>query len=1188
MKRSLPPPTLALLPLLLLIPLTATAGEAAWHHPLYLDGGDFWHARIAVTVHSDGEIAAKGEPVAIPVGAAPGEAALAGKRAEAVRVCDAHGTELLFALTAPDGTAITRGPIPAGSTLVLPVQCPAKGTAVSYVYFDNPRAGEVPDFLPARHKLVNGDVERGEGDIPAGWRHDDADDTHRATWSAEDPQSGRRCLKTVVARRAEPTWIATRQGGIHVVSGAKYVMRGWVKAEDVEGFAGWYLHVGNREDPMLIAPMLSGGDGTYDWKQVTARFTTPAEANRASLGTVLRGTGTAWFDNVTLECLEPGNLRAEAAQPERASLREVGLGAPWPESRPEGPSWGRRALVRVFNFSPEPTGRPLVTMQIGRIASRMRGRLNRESIRVTLAGRPVRHFLYGDLLLFEGSVPGRTAHCYYVYLSDDAKPASSASAPSAPMKALLAGEGNLVENPGFEQGDPLPTGWTASGPPKGPEGVTYGLDAPGRDGLGQRSARMHVPADVEPNWRGWQQAVPVQPGRTYLFAAWVKCEGVEGGDVRLHAHCHTAEGKLSEHNPMVGCGPSIQGTTDWTLMSGRFTMPEDTVRFHLHLTMNATGAVWHDGVLLAPIVLAAAVRMEGRPVATAEAVSVWQVPALIKVFGDDPAPASAREARISVARNEREPLQLAVRSARAIDDVRVKVDPPVNARGARLDDVEVNMVGYVPIDYPTSYYRSEAEPWQRRIPTQSPRSDGWPGMWPDPLLPADTFDLEANSTQPIWITVAAGKDARAGDYRGTVRLESGGRSVAEVPFGVHVWDFGLEDENHVAAIYDVRLGRAGDLWGKPLDEVYPEIVRFMADRRLSPDTIRPTPVVKLEEGRVVTDFAEYDRMAEIYFDRLGLPFAYTPWQFYLFGWGHPPKTVFGERPYPGDPPYEGVDRSKLRPEYKRAYQACLRAFWDHVKEKGWARKIVLYISDEPFDRHEYIIDQMKALCDMIHEVDPEIPVYSSTWKHVPEWDGYLDVWGIGHYGRVPVDKMAELRAAGDRLWFTTDGQMCTDTPYCAVERLLPHYCFQYDVEAYEFWGVGWLTYDPYRFGWHSFIHQTSEPGTSYWVRYPNGDGFLLYPGAPIGHRGPVSSLRFEQAREGVEDYEYLYLLRALVAEAKSAGRDTAEAERALREAAELVTIPNAGGLQSTKILPDPKAVYRVRESLAQAIEQLTR
>ena len=231
---------------------------------------------------------------------------------------------------------------------------------------------------------------------------------------------------------------------------------------------------------------------------------------------------------------------------------------------------------------------------------------------------------------------------------------------------------------------------------------------------------------------------------------------------------------------------------------------------------------------------------------------------------------------------------------------------------------------------------------------------------------------------------------------------------------------------------------------------------------------------------------------------------------------------------------------------------------------------------------------MKALCDMIHEVDPNIPIYSSTWRHVPDWDGYLDVWGIGHYGVVPTEKIAQLRAAGDRVWFTTDGQMCTDTPYCAVERLLPHYCFKYGAEAYEFWGVGWLTYNPYRFGWHSYIHQSDQPGSSYWVRYPNGDGFLLYPGKPIGQEATVRSIRFDQAREGVEDYEYLNLLKGGIERAKAAGRDASEAEEVLREAQQLVVIPNAGGRYSTRILADPRVIDATKRRLAEAIQLLGR
>lgn len=1164
------------------VPITSHGTEAAWHHPLCLDGGQSWQTRIPIQTENRTETALEGRPVAIDIGEGAGQAALAGQRAEAIRVCDANGIEMLFALYGRDGERIAEGPVPDDATLVIPIECPANSTVVYYVYFNNPAAGRLPDFLTARPGLTNGDVEMGAGDAPASWTHDRPDAEHRASWSTENPQSGRHCLETVVAADAEPTWIATRQRGIHVTAGARYRVQAWVKGENIQGIAGWYLHVGNREQSMMIAPTLSAGDGTFDWKQVRLEFTVPAAADRMTLGTVLRGTGTAWFDNATLECLSPGRIVAKAGRPESMDLRMIGTDAPWYESDQEG-SYERRAAVNVINLPQEDLGPTLVAIDLWRLEARTRGRLNRHSIVVTLDGRPVPHALLGDQLLFKTSLPARTLCRYYLYFSE-AQGSSSGDSDDQPSITRIAS--NLVRNSGFEEGEPMPDDWSTGAPPQAPNGVTYGFDKPGRDGLGNRCVRMHVPAGVPNTWRGWRQGVPVKPGRTYLLSAWLKCKDIGGGEVRVHAHRHTADGGLSKHEPFTGIGPGISETTDWTLLSGTLAMPEDTVKLHLHLTMEQTGTVWHDNITMVEITTGTVVGLEGKPNKETGQIAVWQVPAVVKVFQDDVPPNEPKPIKISAARNEQEPIQLAVRSSREIRGVQVELDPLVGPNGLRLSDPEVTIVGYVPIDHPTSYYSSNSPAWHRKAPTARGGCDGWAGMWPDPLLPRKTFDITPDTTQAVWITVDVPKQAPAGDYKGTVRFVQDTRTVAAAPISVHIWDFMLPDENHVAAIYDVRLGHGSSLWGKSMDYMYKEIIRFMASRRLCPDTIRPAPVFRHEDGRVTADFTDFDRAADVYFDQLKFPFAYTPWSLYLFGWGHPPKTILGQRPYEGDPPYESADRSRLRPEYKRVYQEMLGLFWGHLKEKGWDKKVILYISDEPFDRHEHIRKQMKALCDMIHEVDPNIPIYSSTWKHVPEWDGYLDVWGIGHYGRVPTKKMAELRAAGDRLWFTTDGQMCTDTPYCAAERLLPHYCFKYGVEAYEFWGVGWLTYDPFRFGWHSYIHQSSEPGESYWIRYPNGDGFLLYPGAAIGHDGLVSSIRFEQAREGVEDYEYLYLLRQLVSQAKAAGQDASLGERALEQAADLVEIPNAGGRYSTKILPDPDALYRVRREIAEAIEAM--
>jgi len=1174
-----------LLRLSLLSLVAAGLSDSQWHHPLYLANDGYWRQRIPVVIRNDTDRPAVGEPVTVRIGKGEGEADLVGARAEAVRVCDAAGTEMLFDLTAPNGQRIVQGTIPAGSVLTIPAECPARGTATYFVYFDNPSAWRVPDFLEAAVGLRNGGVEEGTGDTPFGWRHDEPDAQHRTFWVTENPHSGKRCLKTVAAEGAEATWIATRQTNIRVTGGARYGLRAWVKAANVKGNAGWYIHVGNEKNPMLLNRVFNAGGGSYDWKQITAEFTAPPEANVASVGTVLWGTGTAWFDDVSLECLDAApSLTARAGKGERLQLRESDAGAlpaKWfDDNLNDDLIWDCRAPIKVMNFSPQAV-KTLVYVDISPLLSRLGGKLNKESLRLTDGERLLAYYHLGEGLLFEAQIPPRTVRTFYAYLSMDPRLRATTTWSYAD---LLNSERNLVRNPSFESGEHLPDPWRGGAEGERPAGAILGFDEPGL--FGKRCAKMFIPHGAKKAWTGWRQDVPVEPGKTYLFSAWLKCQDLEGG-LQLHAHFRNAAGELCKTQQYTSAGPALSGTKDWTRLFGMFTMPPDIATFQLHLTMLATGTAWHDGVVLAEVTTGIVGKLESRPL---QGLTVWQVNAITKVFQDDVPPRDIAPVRLSAARNEKEPLQIAVRSPQAIKQIKVEVDAPVHANGKRLGDVQINVVGYVPVDHPSNYYSASSPAWQRKYPRGAGGCDGWVGLWPDPLLPRNTFDLQADVTQPIWLTVRVPKEAAAGDYKGKIRLGANGATLKEIPFTVHVWDFTLPDESHVKAIYDVRAGGAGGTLsvGSPaLRRNYEqELWRLMAEHRLCPDTIRPEPIFKYENGKVTADFTEFDKAADLYFNVLKFPHAYTPWHFYLFGWGHPPAKKFGEEPYEGAHPYADANRSQLRPEFKRAYQACLKVYWQHLKEKGWDKKVVLYISDEPYFSQPPILDQMKALCAMIHEVDPAIPIYSSTWHHVPEWDNSLDVWGIGHYGVVPPPQIERLRAAGKRVWWTTDGQMCLDTPYCAIERLLPHYCFQYDVEAYEFWGVDWLTYNPYEFGWHSYINQSGQPGESTWVRYPNGDGFLVYPGAPIGHNGIVSSVRLEQAREGVEDYEYLYLLRSLIAQAKSAGRDTSAGEKALALASQLVTIPNAGGRYSTKILPNPDAVLAVREAVARAIEGL--
>lgn len=1164
--------------LFLLMSIGFTANN--WHQNLYLSGDGYWRQRIRVEIRNEEDSEQRGTPVGIKIGKGEREADLVGAQATAVRVCDERGVEMLFNIISPQGTELTKGPIPQGSTIVIPLECPPHSTVTYYIYFDNPSAWQVPDFLSASIGVRNGGLEEGEGNEPAGWRHDPQDDKHKLHWVSENPHSGKKCLKTVVAEGAEPTWIATRQSGIHIFGGARYVLRAWVKAENVKGYAGWYIHCGNQENPMILNQVIDAGGGTYDWKEISFEFTAPKEANTADIGTVLWGTGTAWFDDVNLECLEIPQLQViSVSKPEKIGLKEIIPKAKWFDDNPkDNIIWEYRVPVRVFNFE-DKVKSSLIFVDISTLSTRFRGSLNPLSFRLSEGEKLLPFYRLKDALLFPAELPPHSLKVFHLYFSMDRR---IKKGKELSYKELLESKFNLVRNPSFEIGGNFPKDWEGGAEGIQPGGTIMGLDSPGL--FGNRCAKIYIPHGAQKAWTGWRQNVPVAPNKTYLYSAWLRCEDIREGNVLIHAHYRDKEGELCKSIQYASAGEPLEGSRDWTQMFGVFRMPPDIAFFQLHLTMLATGTVWHDGVLLTEVEEGKLGKLE--TIVNTKGLTIWQVPAIVKVFKEDIPPKKTEPIRIAMAKNEREPLQIAIRSPQAIKGLTIEVISPENNKGEKLKDYEIRVVGYVPVDYPTSYYSSTSPPWHRKYPTAKPRCDGWAGFWPDPLLPYDVFDLKPNETQPIWIIFKTPLHISAGDYTGKIRLSVGSKILKEIPFTVHIWDFALPEEIHTGAIYTCGIGPMWILPGKTQEETRKLFWRFMAERRLCPGNIFPEPTIKYENGQVIADFEEFDKSAEYYFNELKMPYAFTPSQFYLFGWGFPPSERWGEKPYPGDYPYPGADRSKLREEYKKAFQACLRTFWNHLREKGWDKKFVLYISDEPFDSLPEIREQMKALCNMIHEVDPSIPIFASTWHHQPEWDGYLNVWGIGPSGEVSPETMKELQRKRARLWFTTDGHMCIDTPYCAIERLLPHLCFNYGVEAYEFWGIDWLTYNPYEFGWHAYIPQSESPTHFYYIRYPNGDGYLAYPGKPIGYNGFVSSVRMEQAGEGVEDYEYFYILKELVDKGKEQGRDVREGEKALEKVRKLITIPNAGGRYSTKLLPNPEDVYKLRELVAKVIEKL--
>ncbi|MDO4571083.1 MAG: DUF4091 domain-containing protein [Planctomycetia bacterium] len=1253
---------------------------------------------------------------------APNVLPLVGARAEEIRVAAGSGKEHVFEILDEGGDYFHSGVLREGMSLVVPIELATMDEdGFFFVYFDNSSAWELPppEWWSVR-AFSNGSFERNDDSRPAVWTFDVQDEEHKISLVRERAYHGDFCIRTEVKQGAELSWIGARQKDISVRPGQKYRLSGWTKGENVHGYAGWFIHIGNARNGMVANGMLSAGGGTFEWKETSQDFEIPEGCDRVTIGTVLRGTGVAWADSVDFRLLhDPNaeemptcvvspveNLPLDVRYPSRVATGGAptfdpeGFFAPNGKTSEGKARLPRFAFVRVVNDSNERRS-ALINVQTDLCALRwdvdisQPWTLRRDTtldprcVRIfDLNGEIIPYSIWNGSLFIEPQLLPNTVHHFVVaegfdmpsryaeaqrrraeFFSNDEFPGTSLQHDSTNARAFDAGTEsddpksndsarfeklpaqlaarNLVANPGFEEIDArgLPLGWHIAG---AKEGVVMNLVAAERlEFFGKRSAHIQFAPRKNAAWEGFQQMIPITPGRNYFCGMWMKTRS-EGGSFSMHIHFFDKDKRHTASNSMTTIGKNVSGSVDWTLLSGSVRAPLDAEFIQIHLTTNHAAEIWYDEVFLVEMESASPQNFQGGD------YGWYFVPSVVKVLPDTTFREKNHDRSFvaHAARNEEESVQIAFRTSEddllAIGDSEGRVCLKGADSSASLSvPYRVYAVGYVPTNYVTSYYNVRTAPWLRKMPGGSGAADGWKGYWSDPLIPLEPRNLEnlntraasldahtrsliedlqnrdyqsdsdrlyqyaqqgllplrKDETRALWIIFDIPADAQPGEYVGEIRchslrnnsLQTNSTQATILPLRLEVHRDILPDEPVCGAIYDIRTTHL-EYWNEQDVDVWKKnLCEFMARKGLAPDMIPIAPKFSYsrETQTWSADWAEFDAACEWYFGKLKVRYSYVPGNFYLFGWGMPPRAYEGENPYNGTYPFETADKNLLRPEFKKVYQEKLRLFWNHVKEKGWDDRFVLYISDEPFYWVPHIIDQMKACCAMIREVDPNIPIYASTWRHIPEWDGFINVWGVGHYGIVPEKQLETTKARNDRIWWTTDGQMCTDTPYCATERLLPYWCVKYGADAYEFWGVSWYTQDPYRFGWHSFIHQSDRPGVEYYVRYPNGDGYLVYPDKLLGANEIISSIRLEQAREGVEDAASLKSLEREI-ERVEAMKNLNDAQRkalqnaknTLQRAFDMVHIPHAGGRYTSRFLPNPQEIDDVRSLVLRCVDAL--
>jgi hypothetical protein len=743
-----------------------------------------------------------GAPVTLRIGKSLPDLPFANKEAKAIRVCDERGRELKFDLRTPQGEVRRTGFLQAGDLLSFLAEVPAKGVARYFVYADNPKAWVVPDYL--KTGLTNGSFEAGDKD-PTDWERVEEDAQHRLFWVEGVARTGKRSVQTVVSEGAQPTWVKFHQTHIPLVPGMTYRFRGWVKAEKVKGFAGWFIHVFGEKGEWLINRVLNAGGGTYDWNSVEFTFTAPENARWATVGTVLFGTGIAWFDDASLE---PADKFKQAL---RGKGRNSGDKVVDAQSGCIKLVRKRKAGIKGFrsSFTTLKTKllSPLFSPDLRKVMWRFSALEQGPGIKVVdpeaKPNERIRpHWWFGSGILFFATIPPRSAKRFDLYISE-----TQPSEGEASYEELLSSPANLVPNPSFERGGDSPAFWQSDQR----KGVKAGRVQEGK--FGQWAAKLEVEPELKGQWVGWRLSTAVKPNQLYFYCGFVKAEG-DQARVRLHGHWHNAKRQLCEESPFFATVPEVTGGQGWVQTAALVESPPDAAFVEFHLTTNTPGTFWHDGIFFGEVYPAVVGEMERREPATAKGLSVWLVNPLVKVFPETLPEETPKLVSLLMARNEYEPIQIALRSDRKIQQVRVEVTPPKNQHGQTLPQPQIYRVGFVPIDHPSGYYTSQLPPWYRHVPKGFGGSDGWAGEWADPLMPFKPFDLQPNRTEAIWLVLYVPLDAQPGQYEGQVRVIAENQTIS-LPLQVEVVPLTLPEETELKVIFDLRGAIVGRLLAEP-------------------------------------------------------------------------------------------------------------------------------------------------------------------------------------------------------------------------------------------------------------------------------------------------------------------------------------------------------------------------------------
>ena len=431
------------------------------------------------------------------------------------------------------------------------------------------------------------------------------------------------------------------------------------------------------------------------------------------------------------------------------------------------------------------------------------------------------------------------------------------------------------------------------------------------------------------------------------------------------------------------------------------------------------------------------------------------------------------------------------------------------------------------------------------------------GRYPDALLPFETAEeygensIEAGNNQGVYFSFYIPKEQEAGIYTGNFTLTVDGVKNS-IPVTLKVVDYTLDDEVHSRSSFGVhRYWNEGGIVSAEKDasyDMYAAYYEYLLEHRIS---TRYMPAALSDTEGFIKQLRKYavDPKCSNYI----IPYVQA---------------------YDSSFAGTGIDYEF----YKETLNAIASASMED--KTNYLAKASTYFA---------MFDEITST-DMINKANAFYKkIYNLHGQIAAEWESSLTGDDALR------DELVETLLSLNHLMVTTfDERFNVGVTWCPLldkynsEASKEKYQASYEIETENGYTVTqneekwWYSagipknpypsyhiddngYSPMVYSWMQYAHGVT--GNLYWsttfylervsengqtvqnalqdyyetaMRFPstNGDGFLLYPGAPYGIYGPVGCIRLEQLRDGLEEYDMLYALEEYYADKTGADFDS--------------------------------------------------